>query len=77
MHMQRIRRAFIVRDFVRDYAPSRPLTLSLSFADRGFYEDWVTCLFNALYWVVPTPVSHTVELDVLGRILPQVEQARA
>jgi hypothetical protein len=33
--------------------------------------------FNAFYRVVvPTPVSHTVELDVLGRILPQVEQAR-
>ena len=77
MHLQRIRGAFIVRDFVRDYAPSRPLTHSLSFADRGFYEDWVTCLLNAFYRVVPTPVSHTVELDFLGRILPQVEQARA
>ena len=76
MHMQWIRRALIVRDSVRDHA-SCPLTLYLSFADRGFYEDWVTCLFNALYRVIPTPVSHTVELDFLGRILPQVEQARA
>lgn len=45
MYMQRIRGAFIVRDSVRD--PLMPLTPSLSFADRGFYEDWVTGLLDA------------------------------
>ena len=34
-----------------------PLTPFCSFADRGFYEDWVTGLFDAFYHRVLTPAS--------------------
>ena len=40
VYLQRIRRAFIVRDSAMPFFVL--LTFRISFADRGFYEDWVS-----------------------------------
>ncbi len=66
VYLQRIRGTFIVRDY-STYAFRAPLSFPVSFADRGFYEDWVSDHSVDLGPFIDIDAClSTVELNLLG-----------